>query len=136
MLRLRSKPALAEQIFRQAFARTTNYPLRSTWRTPSEEPCIVCEVDPKDNCASHRRLTPHTGPIPACWDRSRASYTRDLKRWPRGLATHYAAALALIVVGATVLIVAAGVGISAGFYTLAIRYGVYVAYSIGEALFC
>jgi len=58
------------------------------------------------------------------------SYGRDLKHWLGGLTTRYAAGAGLIAAGVVLLLVAAGVAISAGFHALEIHYGTYVAYGV------
>jgi hypothetical protein len=63
------------------------------------------------------------------------SYGRDLKHWFGGLTTRYAAGAGLLAAGVVLLLVAAGVAISAGFHALEIHYGTYVAYGVVGGVF-
>jgi len=63
------------------------------------------------------------------------SYGHDLKHWLGGLTTHYAAGAGLVATGVVFLVVAAGVAISAGFHTLEIQYGAYIAYGVVGGMF-
>jgi len=63
------------------------------------------------------------------------SYGRDLKHWLGGLTTRYAAGAGLLTAGVVLLLVAAGVAISAAFHALEIHYGAYVAYGVVGGVF-
>ena len=58
------------------------------------------------------------------------SYVGDLQNWVSSLGTRYAIAAGLMAVGAVALIIAAGVGVAAGFHALEMRYGTWIAYAV------
>ena len=66
------------------------------------------------------------------------SYGGDLRGWLSSLGTRYALAAGLLAGGAVLLLVAAGVGVAAGFYAIELHYGAYVAYAVvgGSFLIC
>jgi hypothetical protein len=56
------------------------------------------------------------------------SYVADLRKWFGGMMRRYELAIGLLLAGAIALIVAIGVGISATFHIIEVRYGIWGAY--------
>jgi putative superfamily III holin-X len=63
------------------------------------------------------------------------SYIADLSQWARRIATGYAMAAAILVVGGCFTVVAFGIGAAALFHWLEINYGPYIAYGGFGGLF-
>jgi hypothetical protein len=64
------------------------------------------------------------------------SYVADLQKWGTRLVTGYAVAFGVMLTGPIFLIVAAGIGVTAAFHFLEMRYGAPVAYgAIGGVFF-
>lgn len=58
------------------------------------------------------------------------SYGADVGKWLAGIGKRYAAGIGLMVGGALLAIVAAGVGTAAAFHYIEMEYGTYTAYAI------
>jgi hypothetical protein len=58
------------------------------------------------------------------------SYGDDVRKWLAGIGTRYAAGIGLMVGGALLQMVAAGVGTAAALHYVEIEYGTYTAYAI------
>ncbi|GKQ51065.1 hypothetical protein [Bradyrhizobium sp. Ce-3] len=58
------------------------------------------------------------------------SYLADLRQWIGHLATGYALACGLMLVGAVSLLIATGVAVAAGFHALEVRYGIWIGYAV------